>query len=370
MRILYVSSEPALPAFGTSGRSVRLRELSHALAALGHDVRIVASNTGGERGAGFTVPVTPRRPPDFRPDVVYEHFSGRGGCGLGVARRLGTPFALELTAPLPRERNRRRAAAAHRVLHAADRVVAATSSLARSAERRDVDASRIVVVPSAVDVDFFRVGEGERVRVRAALGVGAEEHLLGLVGTLGRGYDIDALLHAVARLRGAGIAARLLLVGDGPERQAAEIVARAVGIADVTTFTGAVAHEVVPSLLTAVDIAAAPYRPSAVADASPLALFEYLAAARPVVAADVGDVRHCVLPGATGQLYEPGDDARLAAAVGAVLTDDRHATSYGLIGREHVRGHHSWKRSARRLSELFETLVASRTNGSSVTPSR
>ena len=108
-----------------------------------------------------------------------------------------------------------------------------------------------------------------------------------------------------------GVAPQLLLVGDGPEREQpggarAERAASPRG----STFTGAVAHDEVPAYLAAADVGAATYHPETGRYFSPLKLFEYQAAGLPVVAAEVGEIPHCVRPGETGLLYPPGDVER------------------------------------------------------------
>ena len=113
-------------------------------------------------------------------------------------------------------------------------------------------------------------------------------------------------------------------------------------------------HDTVPCYLAAMDVATAPYRASDRFHLSPLALFEYLAAARPVVAADVGDIHHCVRPGHTGSLYRPGDADRLAAAIAALLRDPARAAELGMAGRKHVRACHSWRRNAARVLSLVQ----------------
>jgi glycosyltransferase involved in cell wall biosynthesis len=120
----------------------------------------------------------------------------------------------------------------------------------------------------------------------------------------------------------------------------------------LTRFAGAVPHERVPGYLAAVDVAAAPYGETAPFYFSPLKLYEYLAAARPVAAADVGEINHCVVPGRTGSLYRPGDVDALADALETLLADHARAEAMGRTGREHVRTQHRWEATARAVVEL------------------
>jgi glycosyltransferase involved in cell wall biosynthesis len=212
------------------------------------------------------------------------------------------------------------------------------------------------VLHNGVDAERFDRGKAERDLVRARLGVGAAS-LIGFLGSLRPWHDVGALIEAVARLRRDGRSVKLVVIGDGPQRA---VLAGSAGEAGVdTVFTGAVPHERVPAHLAALDVAVAPYAPSDGFYFSPLKLVEYLAAGLPVVVADIGDLRHCVLPGETGWLYPPGDVDALAGAMRIALDDELAARRFARAGKEHARREHSWEANAERLVELAHQSGAS-----------
>jgi glycosyltransferase involved in cell wall biosynthesis len=180
---------------------------------------------------------------------------------------------------------------------------------------------------------------------------------VGFLGTLKPWHDVTTLVRAMGLLRHLTPAAHLLIVGDGPERERLEDLARSVGIADTASFTGAVPHDSVASYVGAFDVATVPYGRMRNFYFSPIKLFEYLAAGRPVVAADVGDIGHCVRRGETGLLYPPGDAEALASAISALLNDPAQASSLARSGREHVRAYHTWEGNARLVLELADEVV-------------
>lgn len=363
MRILYVCSDRGVPVFGTKGASVHVCGLAAALVRLGHEVLVVAANAGGGRPRGFAPTVVELPPGEaavgsagelataFGADLVYERLSLFGTVGSHVARLLGVPLLVEVNAPLAEE------ALAHRglvrpgaaraversVLRGADTVLAVSTELRRWSLAQGVDPGRIAVVPNAVD--DTPPGLSSRAEARRRLGLDPAP-AVGFLGTLKPWHDVAGLLRACALLTRAGRELEIVLVGDGPQRAALARLAREEGLAGRTRFLGAVAHEQVPGLLRALDIGVVPYARRDGVYFSPLKLFEYLAAGVPVVAADAGDVRHCVGPGRSGLLYEPGDAESLAGALADLLDDPRSAAVLGARGREHVLRSHTWDANA------------------------
>ncbi|MFQ5460394.1 MAG: glycosyltransferase family 4 protein [Anaerolineae bacterium] len=418
MRVLYLTTDFGIPVFANKGAAVHVREMCNAFSRTGHAVLLVAPVRGDRRQAlSADVRVLeperrharaaaeiraaggphhlaeevrslmyaaslPRRLQallaDFRPELVYERHALFGGAGAVVARRLGIPHFLEVNAPLCHEQAAFRslalpataAAAEGEALAAADRVLCVSRGLADWAKSHNVAPDKLTVLPNAVAIDDFRP------RPTSTASRGPLPHLgraappsrwlqiaaptLGFVGSLKPWHGTDQLLRAAASLGRAGRSVKVLVVGHGPERRSLAALAGELGIADATHFAGAVAHELVPPLLHLMDVAVAPYPAAPEGTAgfyfSPLKLFEYMAAALPVVAADAGQMREVVSQGTTGWLYEAGDSAALAAALAAVLGDEEEAVRVGAAAREYVVHNHSWRGNARRVIELARSV--------------
>jgi glycosyltransferase involved in cell wall biosynthesis len=130
--------------------------------------------------------------------------------------------------------------------------IAATASVADRLRGWGVPDNRIAVIPKAVAADEFTFDPAIRAAVRARLGIPPGAAVVGGVGRLEPGERFDRLIRAVGEVPGA----TLLLVGDGPARDALERLAAIEGIADRVVFAGAVAHA--REMLCAMDVFASP----------------------------------------------------------------------------------------------------------------
>ncbi|HZP24859.1 MAG TPA: glycosyltransferase [Terriglobales bacterium] len=166
----------------------------------------------------------------------------------------------------------------------ARRVVTVCNDFARQLESKGVPADRIRVVRNPIRVSPS-VGEAERARLRAQLGVDDAGVLLS-VGRLSREKGHADLLRAMQKLCSSspGPRSRLVIVGDGPERGALQALCFTLKLEHCVTFTGHQA-DVGPYYAIA-DIFVLPSH----SEGSPNVLLEALAAELPIVATAVGGV--------------------------------------------------------------------------------
>jgi glycosyltransferase involved in cell wall biosynthesis len=203
------------------------------------------------------------------------------------------------------------------------------------------------VIPVGLDLGPFLAVAGPSGRLRGALGLGPEVPLVGALGRLVPIKDHETLLSALAGLPGVHLA----VLGDGELRAVLEGRARALRIAGRVHFTGWWPD--VPGALADLDVVALSSRN----EGTPVALVEALAAARPVVATDVGGVGHVVQHGETGWLVAPGDPAGLASALGEALFDRARASRMAEEGRRRVSERFGSSEMVEAHRELYRELL-------------
>ncbi|GHF65666.1 glycosyl transferase family 1 [Streptomyces griseus] len=228
----------------------------------------------------------------------------------------------------------------------ADHILCVSESERRTGQEAGITA-RWSVIHNGIDLDRFRPGGRAEARASLPLGDGVDRDapLVVCVGRLTRQKGQDVLLRAWRRMPVAG--ARLVLVGDGPDRGALEASAPP-GV----LFTGACAD--VRPWIHAADVLVLPSRWEGMA----LAPLEAMACGRPVVMTDVNGARESLPPGHEDHcLVPPEDPAALAAALTALLADPelREAVSHRAL--RHTRAAFDVRRTAGAVAGLYQELV-------------
>jgi glycosyltransferase involved in cell wall biosynthesis len=407
LRIAYLSLDPGIPLGGNSGAAVHVECVTSALAQAGHEVTILAARLA-ESGRS-TCPVVPieipaalrhgvksvgalvrRALPEYRydrdlralllnatmgaplasaltrlaADVVLERLSLFGLAGLDAARIQGIPHVIEMNAPLAAEAARYRGLTAEplaraieaMVLRGTDLIFTVSRSLEEHCRGLGVPAGRLRTVPNGADLGAFTPGLLGRER-RQQLGWADGEVVVGFVGGLRPWHGGLDLAAAFIRLAASHPKARLLIVGDGPEREPMEALFAGADVADRAHFLGTVPHDAVPSYLASMDIAVAPYRQSDGFYFSPLKLYEYMAAGKPIVASALGQIEEVIADGVNGALVDPSDSDALAAGIARLIEDGAMRQHLGSRARRSAEEHHAWSHKAAQIEAGLEEVV-------------
>jgi glycosyltransferase involved in cell wall biosynthesis len=377
MRIAYVSADLGVPVFGRKGCSIHVQEVIRALRAEGACVELFTMRPEGDPPRGLetvplhALPLPPRVERAAREqaalaantgvravleregpfDLIYERYSLWSTAGMDYARDAGTPGFLEVNAPLIDEAVEHRGlvnrAGAERVAeHAfqtATTLLAVSEEVAAYLRRYPSTGQCITVIPNGVDPNRFPAG---------LFATGSRDpgtFTVGFVGSLKAWHGLPALVEAFALLHRRLPYARLLIVGDGPERARLEADLQARGLQEAAELIGAVSPNAVPGLLATMDVAVAPYPSSANFYFSPLKVYEYMVAGLPVVASRVGQLAVIIRDGVDGLLCPPGDAFALAAAMERLEADRGLRDRLGQAARAKVLREYTWAAVARRI---------------------
>lgn len=213
---------------------------------------------------------------------------------------------------------------------------------------------RANVIPPGVDARF---APGDREESRAALGIAAPKSaiVLGSVRRLVKRMGLDDLIRGLAIARSFALDARLVIAGEGPERETLGSLARALAIEPFVTFLGRVPDESLPCVYRAADLFVLPTR---ALEGFGMATLEAMACATPVLATEVG---------ATPELLARFDVALApvrpnpeSLALGALEFVARRAAieSAARAAGARVRAEMTWRGCAERLLSLYETHLA------------
>jgi glycosyltransferase involved in cell wall biosynthesis len=293
-------------------------------------------------------------------DLVYERFALFQQLGRSFQRD-GTPWVVETNAVISQEARRERNTLAlqrlagwleRRTYRQADLVVCISEALRDLlVEEADVPRDKIVVITNGVDVDRFTVAD-----VPAGQVADGDGPVIGYVGWLTPRQGLDQLIRALRQVRDRGLAARAVVVGDGPDRPRLERLAQDTGVEDAVTFVGQVPWSDIPRWIGTFSVGYSGQRGVGGMPMyhSPLKIYEYLAAGRPVIATHHPDAEVALLAPQAGWTFEAGDDDGLATVLEqAIDLDPVELSAYGKRARTHVEDHHTWlHRSRQLLTEL------------------
>ncbi len=194
---------------------------------------------------------------------------------------------------------------------------------------RGIDAGRIAVVYNGLDVGRpLPPADGVAYRT---WGIAPTQPVVGAVGSLVKLKGYSLLLEAFAMVRGDGWAdARLVILGEGPERQALAAAARRLEVAEAVHLPGFVLDPL--PVMARFDVLAVP----SFTEGCPRSVLEAMFLGCPVAAFAVGGVPELVAHGRTGVLVHERDPRQLADALAMLLRDGDRRRAMGEAARQHV----------------------------------
>jgi len=183
---------------------------------------------------------------------------------------------------------------------------------------------------------------------RKELGLPANCPVIGIISRLERVKGIKYLIHALPKILKVHKDLRLLIVGDGSEKEQLQAECRHLDIAEHVLFCGNRLD--IPEIFQVLDI----YLLPSLSEGLPMGLIEAMAAGRPIVASKVGGIPAAVQDMCTALLVSPGNSKEIADAVLALLANHELRLTLSSNATELFKKRFSAVNMTRKYSELYE----------------
>lgn len=234
-------------------------------------------------------------------------------------------------------------------------VVANAEAVRQELIRDGVPASKVVTVHNGIDISRVAPNANlNRDGLLASLGLPPGTcRFVTIVANLRSPYkDHPTFLKAAKKVSEVVPEAAFVLAGEGPLTEDLRGLARELGIENRTFFLGRCMR--VAELLAVSEVGVLSSKD---VEGFSNAIVEYMAAARPVVATDVGGAREQIITGETGYIVPAGDGEKMAERIIELLLDPKRARAMGERGKVVVEEKFSCETQLARTLELYDRLL-------------
>lgn len=389
MKILYSLPHPShrLDTEG-AGHTVRANAMLAALESLGAEIVIDQAAKEGSQAAANTYrqvvkkmipkPIAMRMRDSARvafgrnygerladsvrqhqPDVILQTHIAFSLSGKIASEATGVPLVLDDVAPSWEEKqqygvgNQKLAEMTHHELTSHAKLCAAVSGAMRRFLIEDgIAPEKLIALPNGINEQIFHP-KIDGSTIRQQYGFDPDTVVIVFVGSFQPYHRVDWLLEAFSRVQSVR-KARLLLVGAGREQAAAESLCQRLGLDERVVFTGHVNYDDVPTYIAAGDVA---IMPATNTYGNPMKVYEYMALGKAVLAPNQETIVEIGTHDKDIYTFEPENIDSMAAALMAVIDNERLREQLGEQAALTIAQDHTWtKRGERLLAEIERVL--------------
>jgi glycosyltransferase involved in cell wall biosynthesis len=215
---------------------------------------------------------------------------------------------------------------------------------------------KVVCIPLGLELDLFLKAEKEKGRLRAELSLNPDHKLVGIIARLVPVKGHSFLFEAAQRVIPLFPQVKFLVVGDGPLRKELEDLVDQMDIKRNVIFLGF--RKDLPKIYADLDVVIL----TSLNEGLPVAVIEGMAAAKPVVAFDVGGVKDLVQANFTGILVPFGDAHRLADSIMHLLKDPQECERLGQNARRKAYPYLDYRRLVKDMENFYCQLLRNKVN--------
>jgi len=282
----------------------------------------------------------------IKPDIIHVHQLGSFGVLFGLTNyhpMIVSTWGSDIIDDNPRTKLGKKK---REVLLRADLITATSNFLLRETEKFIGETKKIEVVPFGVNVTQFnpkmyRNNHSDRV-------------IIGFAKYLKPIYGVDILIQAFKKLSNKFDNVELVIAGEGEQELTLKTMVKDLGLEKKIKFVGWVRQEEMPKFLSGIDIFV---MPTIVSESFGVAALEASAMELPVVASNIGGIQEVIKDRNTGILVEPKDVKGIARAIAKLVSNASLRNRIGKAGRKFVEENYSWQKSARKMEQLYLSLL-------------
>jgi len=289
-----------------------------------------------------------------RVDVVHAHKFGSNLWTALLKPRGPLPILLAHEHSWSYEGALRRIVDRELIARRANAVVAVSpTDRQRMIELERIPSWKVVFIPNGIPDH----PDGDADAARRELGLTAADRVVGTVCGLRPEKELETALRALGRLAPHRPELRFVVVGDGPERPRLQRLAEELGVP--TAFLGHRANEEVSGLVAAMDVLVCSSR----FEGMPLAVLEWMAAGKAIVASRVGGIPALLEHGQEALLVAPRDYVAFADAIARLLDDPAERRRLGDAAQRRQREQFRFDQTIAQLESLYQRLHAEAADG-------
>lgn len=293
-----------------------------------------------------------------KPDIIHAHWIlPQGFTAAIVSKLLHIPFVVTAHAGdvFPLDKPVFRLLSRFSINAAA--AVTANSKYTKAAVEKIANKA-VHVIPMGVDLKLFcSASSAAAAAVRKKYAIRGK--MLLFVGRLAEKKGVTYLISAMASVINEFPGARLVVVGDGPEKAALQRQAQQLGLSGSIIFAGSVPNSQLPPYYKAADVFVLPSIVDSRGDTEGLGvvLLEAIASGTAVVASRIGGIPDIVIHNRTGLLVEQKNPGQLAEAVVSLLKNRQLAKKLSAAARKRVEARFSWKSVSDEFAAVYGSVL-------------
>jgi len=298
-----------------------------------------------------------------KPDVIIARYSLFIMSAALIAAWKKIPYILEVNAPIAYE-SRRFASSVFDLplipevsekmhLNLADRIFVVSNPLKDYYRSWKIPPSKMTVVHNGVDIDRFQSVTNSDTGSR----FDSTGPVIGFVGSFHYWHGISELAQVMESILERYDKANFLLIGDGPMVPKLKEQFREAGHKERIKFTGHIEHDQIPAYISKMDIALVLYPKLDFFYFSPLKIFEYMAAAKPILATGQGQILDIIQDGRNGFIFEPGNMKECLDKLESLIVDNQLRSSMGEAALETMKTSYTWLHAAKKVEGIMENAV-------------